>query len=29
MPLEAFGEAFEMMIRGDAAKVALFPSEMR
>lgn len=28
MPLEAFGEAFEMMIRGDAAKVALFPSEV-
>ncbi|PLS83666.1 MAG: L-threonine 3-dehydrogenase [Chloroflexi bacterium] len=25
LPLDAFGEAFEMMIKGDAAKVALFP----
>jgi threonine 3-dehydrogenase len=25
LPLEDFQQAFEMMIRGEAAKVALFP----
>jgi len=28
LPLEAFEQAFEMMLRGDAAKVALFPDTL-
>jgi threonine 3-dehydrogenase len=29
LPLDQFGQAFEMMLRGEAAKVALFPDGVR